>query len=89
MGKHFKYILHGLLLIGLTNCMNMPKLNIDVFETSANGNKLTKITKFQKADSTVKVSLMPSINRSEPYSLTYSCAFSINKIIQLIKIILF
>jgi len=59
MGKHFKYILHGLLLIGLTNCMNMPKLNIDVFETSANGNKLTKITKFQKADSTVKVTLKP------------------------------
>ncbi|NCQ10805.1 MAG: glycoside hydrolase family 30 protein [Bacteroidetes bacterium] len=59
MNTHLKYILPCLLLIGLSNCMKKPSLFVDVYETSQNGNKLTKITNFPKADSTIKVSILP------------------------------
>ncbi|WP_406685658.1 glycosyl hydrolase family 30 [Seonamhaeicola sp. MEBiC1930] len=45
----------------LTGCnKNANRLNIEVYETSAKGNKLTKINQFKKADSLVTIKLNPA-----------------------------
>jgi len=39
--------------------MNSNKLEVEVFETSANGNQLTQLTEFTAADTSVKISILP------------------------------
>ena len=43
----------------MNSCTKSQKLEVEVFETSANGNQLTQITEFPEADSTVKISILP------------------------------
>ena len=38
---------------------NQKKLEVEVFETSANGNQLTRITEFTSGDSTVTIKILP------------------------------
>ena len=49
--KTRNYILGIIAMAFLTNCnTESNKLNIEVFETSASGNKLSKLTEFQSSD---------------------------------------
>jgi len=61
--KFFKINIICLFLV-VMSCKETSKqenddLHIDVYETSANGNKLTKLTAFEKADSSVEITLNP------------------------------
>jgi len=50
-----------LLLILVMSCdTEQNKLNVEVYETSASGNQLTKITEFSKSDSTSTIKLLPT-----------------------------
>lgn len=54
----FKYIFFLLLM---TNCSEKPEqLNVEVYETSASGNKLTRITEFITEDSASKIKILPN-----------------------------
>ena len=51
------YFLIGVLIMGCNP--NQKDLKVEVFETSANGNKLKKLTDFTTSDDLIKVTLMP------------------------------
>jgi glucosylceramidase len=59
-----KTILPNLIILFFTvflisGCMKSKKLEVEVFETSVNGNKLTQLTEFPETDSIVKISILP------------------------------
>jgi len=58
--KAFKYYLYAFSLV-IMGCSNQKqeKLSVNVYETSANGNKLTLITDFSSTDNAATVVLMP------------------------------
>lgn len=59
MKKH-NYIVVFMMAIILPSCNNNDKtMNFEVYETSASGNKLTKITTFKVQDSVVTIALKP------------------------------
>ncbi|WP_142784515.1 glycoside hydrolase family 30 protein [Changchengzhania lutea] len=47
------------LLIGIMLSCNQKQLEVSIFETSANGNKLTKVNEFQTSDNKVSIELIP------------------------------
>lgn len=55
----FRYLL--LLIIGvlLSSCNNTDRLDVEVYETSANGNQLTLLTEFEEADSVIQITINP------------------------------
>ena len=58
--KTRNYILGIIAMAFLTNCnTESNKLNIEVFETSASGNKLSKLTEFQSSDVKTTIELVP------------------------------
>lgn len=61
--KKFNKIALGLLTILIMSCAKMNNerkiLNVEVYETSASGNQLTKIEEFPKADSATIITLKP------------------------------
>jgi len=61
--KFLKINIICLLLVAMscknTNEQANTNLQIDVYETSVNGNKLTKLTKFPKADNLITIALKP------------------------------
>jgi glucosylceramidase len=58
--KTRNYILGIIAMAFLTNCnTESNKLNIEVFETSASGNKLSKVTEFQSSDVKTTIELIP------------------------------
>ncbi len=58
MFKKISFI--GLILIAMSACNIDNKLNVEVFETSADGNKLTKITAFLDNDSNAVITINPT-----------------------------
>jgi len=55
-----KYLINFLLTITLmSSCTNSKKMEVEVFETSASGNQLARISEFQAADSKVEISILP------------------------------
>jgi glucosylceramidase len=59
-----KSILPNLIILFFTvflmsSCMNSKKLEVEVFETSANGNQLTQLVEFPATDTSVKISILP------------------------------
>lgn len=76
-------ILLGFLLL-ITNCSDMKSLEIEVYETSESGNKLTKVEDFANAETTINVTL----DRSETFqeitgfggSFTESSAYLLNEL---------
>ena len=48
-----------LIVILMNSCMNSKKLDVEIFETSAGGNKLTQLAEFPEADTIVKISIVP------------------------------
>ena len=53
------HITFFLLIIAMVGCNQNKSLQIEVFETSADGNKLTKISEFPTSDSIVEIQLNP------------------------------
>ena len=53
------HITFFLLIIAMVGCNQNQSLHIEVFETSADGNKLTKISEFPTSDSIVEIQLNP------------------------------
>jgi len=58
--KRFKfYLVSSLIIISMSCNMKQNKLTVDVYETSANGNKLKRITEFPSGGEAVSVLLLP------------------------------
>lgn len=56
-----KYCFTLCIFLAVTNCSNNDSLlHVDVYETSANGNKLNKITEFSVGDSLLNVNIFPN-----------------------------
>ena len=59
--KIFKFSLHIFLIIIMINCTNkQDQLEVEVYETSANGNKLTKISTFSEDENASTIALNPA-----------------------------
>ena len=59
--KIFKFSLHIFLIIIMINCTNkQDQLEVEVYETSANGNKLTKISTFSADKNASTIALNPA-----------------------------
>jgi glucosylceramidase len=72
-------------LFMLNACQEKPQpLNVQVFETAANGNKLTSLTNFEGADNPVKIVLNPDSTYQKVTgfggSFTESSAYLLNKL---------
>lgn len=84
MGKFYSVLacIIALLILGCNK--EEEKMNFEVFETSAKGNSLTKITVFEKADSLVSISLNPKetlqIITGFGGAFTESSAYLLNKL---------
>ncbi|WP_435412964.1 glycoside hydrolase family 30 protein [Psychroserpens mesophilus] len=61
--KTVNYVIYSLLILVMTNCNDKhdtdKSLKVEVYETSASGNKLTKINEFPSLDSTVVLRINP------------------------------
>ena len=54
-----KYSIVIILVLVMLSCNNNEQLEVDVYETSASGNKLKKITEFTRVDDAVSLKLLP------------------------------
>jgi glucosylceramidase len=58
----FNYFIYFLIIITMIGCHSTQnELNVEVYETSAGGNKLTRITEFTSGDSIVSIKLLPEV----------------------------
>ena len=55
-----KYLLILFLIMSVAGCKENKSLNIEVYETSASGNQLTKINEFPSSDQVVEITLNPT-----------------------------
>ena len=56
----FNYFVYFLMIVTMIGCnSNQNVLNVEVYETSASGNKMQKLESFDVADSTVAINLLP------------------------------
>lgn len=82
MIKNIGYIFT--ILVIMTACNSDNKLNIEVFETSASGNKLSKITNFSDNDSETVITILPEQEFQTITgfggSFTESSAYLLNKL---------
>lgn len=82
MIKNIGYIFT--ILVIMTACNSDKKLNIEVFETSASGNKLSKITNFSDNDSETVITILPEQEFQTITgfggSFTESSAYLLNKL---------
>ena len=55
-----KHLFFLFLIVTMTNCVAQKKmLTVDVYETSAAGNSLTKINKFEASKNVVQININP------------------------------
>lgn len=83
--KNLKYFMALTVIMMLLSCnVNKNKLSVEVFETSANGNKLTKIAESAAGPETVNVKLLPDIKFQTITgfggAFTESSAYLLNKL---------
>lgn len=83
--SHYKYFIYIVSIIALTGCNSeQPKLEIEVYETSASGNKLTKLEDFTSSDSGSIIKLEPEITFQTITgfggSFTESSAYLLNRL---------
>lgn len=52
-------IIFFLIVFLMSSCTKTNKLEVEIFETSASGNKLTQLTEFPAADTIVKITILP------------------------------
>lgn len=83
--KNFKHYLSFLFILVLMGCnAKQNELSVDVYETSASGNKLTKITEFSAGDEAVTIQILPDEKYQEIIgfggSFTESSAYLLNQL---------
>ncbi|MBI9059308.1 MAG: glycoside hydrolase family 30 protein [Labilibaculum sp.] len=83
--KNFKPYLSFLFILVLMGCnAKQNKLSVDVYETSASGNKLTKITEFSAGNEAVTIQILPDEKYQEIIgfggSFTESSAYLLNQL---------
>ena len=59
MKRFVLFFASSLMLIFMSYSPKQNKLSVDVYETSANGNKLKKVTEFSSGDKTLQIQLFP------------------------------
>ncbi|BAO75021.1 glycoside hydrolase family 30 protein [Winogradskyella sp. PG-2] len=57
--KSIKYGIYCLLLVSMSCSKDQKKLNVEVYETSASGNQLTRITEFASVESPSTIKVLP------------------------------
>ncbi len=87
MEANIGYLLTILLFVALmAGCINSDILDIEVYETSASGNQLTKVTEFPEADSSVRITINPDETFQEITgiggSFTEASAYLLNELSQ-------
>ena len=55
--KHISFILIMGIMMGCNQKQN--KLQVEVYETSAEGNNLTKVTEFEKTEDVIQIEILP------------------------------
>jgi glucosylceramidase len=55
--KHFFF--YFLIIILMSSCNNPKPLEVEIFETSANGNQLTRLTEFPGSETKAEISILP------------------------------
>ncbi|WP_035655458.1 glycoside hydrolase family 30 protein [Flavobacterium filum] len=55
--RNYHYI--AILLLSIISCQSEKEMEIEVYETSAAGNKLTRLESFEKAENTIQISINP------------------------------
>ena len=79
-----KHIAILFLIMPLISCNQSSTLEVDVFETSASGNKLTKVTTFPEAESVISIDLKPEETYQEITgfggSFTQASAYLLNQL---------
>lgn len=60
MIKYLPHIMLTILLMNIISCSEKDKMNIQVYETSENGNKLTEVNQFDTQNTTSTIKLNPS-----------------------------
>ena len=55
--KHFFF--YFLIIILMSSCNNPKPLEVEIFETSANGNQLTRLTEFPDSETKAEISILP------------------------------
>ncbi len=83
--KYFKFLLFTILLIGMWSCTKKPApLSVDVYETSANGNQIKKLTDFQTSNNPATIKIQPEEKFQTITgfggSFTESSAYLLNKL---------
>ncbi|QNK77370.1 MULTISPECIES: glycoside hydrolase family 30 protein [Winogradskyella] len=82
--KTLKYGIYGLILITMSCSQTVKELEVEVYETSASGNKLTKVENFIKADTSTIVKILPEQTFQTITgfggSFTESSAYLLNKL---------
>ena len=78
------YPLKALILLFIMSCSDTKSLNFEVYETSATGNKLTKIEEFPESESIVNIVIKPGETFQKIIgfggSFTESSAFLLNQV---------
>ena len=58
----FNYFISFLMIVTMIGCnSNQNELNVEVYETSAGGHQLTRLTEFTSGDSIVSIKLLPEV----------------------------
>ena len=57
--KYFTNLIIFFTIFLMNSCTKPKLLNVDVFETSANGNQLSQLAEFPESDFVVKISIFP------------------------------
>lgn len=55
--RYYHYI--AILLLSIISCQSEKEMEIEVYETSATGNKLTRLESFEKAENTIQITINP------------------------------
>ena len=82
--KTLKFLCTMILILMFASCAKKTELNVEVFETSESGNKLTEITTFNKSEVKSKISIFPNEKYQKMTgfggAFTESSAYLLNKI---------
>ena len=81
----FNYFIYFLMIVTMIGCnSNQNKLNVEVYETSAGGHQLTRLTEFTSGDSIVNIKLLPEVTYQTITgfggAFTESSAYLLNKL---------
>ena len=70
--KAIKFFLPSIILVFMISSCNQKQLDLEVYETSASGNKLTKVTNFSSSENQSKIILNPEKKYQTITNSTYN-----------------